>query len=36
MSLSPREMLARLAAFPSVSTSSNLDLIHIGLRIATR
>jgi acetylornithine deacetylase len=28
MSLSPREMLARLIAFPSVSTSSNLDLIH--------
>ncbi|MFC4175003.1 acetylornithine deacetylase [Microvirga sp. GCM10011540] len=28
MSLSSREMLARLIAFPSVSTSSNLDLIH--------
>jgi acetylornithine deacetylase len=28
MDLSPREMLARLIAFPSVSTSSNLDLIH--------
>ncbi|MBM6592851.1 acetylornithine deacetylase [Microvirga pudoricolor] len=28
MSLSSREMLARLVAFPSVSTSSNLDLIH--------
>ena len=28
MSLSPREMLARLVAFPSVSTSSNLDIIH--------
>ncbi len=28
MSLSPREMLARLIAFPSVSTSSNLDIIH--------
>lgn len=28
MPLSPREMLARLIAFPSVSTSSNLDLIH--------
>jgi acetylornithine deacetylase len=27
MSLSPREMLARLVAFPSVSTSSNLDII---------
>ncbi|WP_201837651.1 acetylornithine deacetylase [Microvirga zambiensis] len=27
MSLSPREMLARLIAFPSVSTSSNLDII---------
>jgi len=27
MSLSSREMLARLVAFPSVSTSSNLDLI---------
>lgn len=26
--LSPREMLARLIAFPSVSTSSNLDIIH--------
>jgi acetylornithine deacetylase len=28
MSLSPREMLARLVAFPSVSTSSNLDIIN--------
>jgi acetylornithine deacetylase len=28
MSLSSREMLARLVAFPSVSTSSNLDIIH--------
>ncbi|MBA1157139.1 acetylornithine deacetylase [Microvirga mediterraneensis] len=28
MPLSPREMLARLVAFPSVSTSSNLDIIH--------
>jgi acetylornithine deacetylase len=28
MSLSSREMLARLIAFPSISTSSNLDLIH--------
>ena len=28
MKLSPREMLARLVAFPSVSTSSNLDIIH--------
>ena len=28
MSLSTREMLARLIAFPSVSTSSNLDIIH--------
>ncbi|EIM29510.1 acetylornithine deacetylase [Microvirga lotononidis] len=28
MSLSPREMLARLVAFPSISTSSNLDIIH--------
>lgn len=28
MSLSSREMLARLIAFPSVSTSSNLDIIH--------
>ncbi|WP_262270708.1 acetylornithine deacetylase [Microvirga yunnanensis] len=28
MSMSPREMLARLIAFPSVSTSSNLDIIH--------
>lgn len=28
MSLSSREMLARLIAFPSVSTSSNLDMIH--------
>ena len=28
MLLSPREMLARLIAFPSVSTSSNLDIIH--------
>jgi acetylornithine deacetylase len=28
MSVSPREMLARLIAFPTVSTSSNLDLIH--------
>ncbi|MEE1612002.1 acetylornithine deacetylase [Microvirga sp. CF3016] len=27
MSMSPREMLARLIAFPSVSTSSNLDII---------
>jgi acetylornithine deacetylase len=27
MNLSPREMLARLVAFPSVSTSSNLDII---------
>jgi acetylornithine deacetylase len=27
MPLSPREMLARLVAFPSVSTSSNLDII---------
>src|SRR5215212_1082443 len=27
MSVSPREMLARLVAFPSVSTSSNLDII---------
>lgn len=27
MTLSPREMLARLVAFPSVSTSSNLDII---------
>src|SRR6478735_10773840 len=27
MSLSSREMLARLIAFPSVSTSSNLDII---------
>ena len=27
MSLSPREMLARLVAFPSVSTISNLDII---------
>ncbi|MPR13342.1 acetylornithine deacetylase [Microvirga tunisiensis] len=27
MSLSPREMLSRLVAFPSVSTSSNLDII---------
>jgi len=30
MSLSPREMLARLIAFPSVSTVSNLDLIHFA------
>ncbi|MET0530937.1 MAG: acetylornithine deacetylase [Microvirga sp.] len=30
MSLSPREMLARLIAFPSVSTSSNLDIIHFS------
>lgn len=28
MSLSSREMLARLIAFPSVSTNSNLDIIH--------
>jgi acetylornithine deacetylase len=28
MSLSPREMLARLIAFPSISTASNLDIIH--------
>jgi len=28
MQLSSREMLARLIAFPSVSTSSNLDIIH--------
>ncbi|RDI61219.1 acetylornithine deacetylase [Microvirga subterranea] len=28
MPLSSREMLARLIAFPSVSTSSNLDIIH--------
>lgn len=28
MSMSPREMLARLIAFPSVSTSSNLDIIN--------
>ncbi|MBQ0821477.1 acetylornithine deacetylase [Microvirga sp. HBU67558] len=28
MPMSPREMLARLIAFPSVSTSSNLDIIH--------
>lgn len=28
MSMSSREMLARLVAFPSVSTSSNLDIIH--------
>ena len=28
MSLSSREMLARLVAFPSVSTSSNLDIIN--------
>ena len=28
MKLSSREMLARLVAFPSVSTSSNLDIIH--------
>jgi acetylornithine deacetylase len=28
MKLSPREMLARLVAFPSVSTSSNLDIIY--------
>ena len=27
MSLSPREMLARLVAFPSVSSVSNLDII---------
>ncbi|MBZ6078543.1 acetylornithine deacetylase [Microvirga puerhi] len=30
MSLSPREMLARLIAFPSVSTTSNLDIIHFA------
>jgi acetylornithine deacetylase len=30
MSLSPREMLARLIAFPSVSTTSNLGLIHFA------
>ncbi|MBL0404973.1 acetylornithine deacetylase [Microvirga aerilata] len=30
MSLSPREMLARLIAFPSVSTSSNLDIIEFS------
>jgi len=28
MTLSSKEMLARLVAFPSVSTSSNLDIIH--------
>ena len=28
MQLSSREMLARLVAFPSVSTCSNLDIIH--------
>jgi acetylornithine deacetylase len=28
MSLSSRDMLARLIAFPSISTSSNLDIIH--------
>lgn len=28
MHLTPREMLARLVSFPSVSTSSNLDIIH--------
>lgn len=30
MSLSSREMLARLIAFPSVSTTSNLDVIHFA------
>ncbi|MGO4572115.1 acetylornithine deacetylase [Microvirga sp. 2TAF3] len=30
MSLSSREMLARLVAFPSVSTVSNLDIIHFS------
>ena len=28
MNLTPQEMLARLVAFPSVSTTSNLDIIH--------
>ena len=27
LGLSPREMLARLVAFPTVSTRSNLDLV---------